>query len=533
MKYRIIRALDIAGLKVLEPIVRLCYAEEPAVQLRKIGLFICIPILTFVFFIAGWSYVGPRHKTKSGEVPGPNRVVEAWNGIVQFATRENQKGLDFKTAGEKRQATLKQVRSASEKVKQYSQASNDRFQMLDQERTKAIEEKVAPYLVAVASKEDEYRRITAQRQAALLAKANAIGASDLDGKTAFLALIQDHLDANKKQTNHLQSMRAEINEMRQEKWAELENERKRKNALDQTKQFLQKRETQLSSGNRSVRVENLTRDITKDKRAFVAATAPDEMLALGTKIVRANARLNKIAASEYAQPPTFFMQIRRSLACVFVGFLIATTIAIPVGVLCGLSDVFMAAMSPLISLFKPVSPIVWLPIVFIIIGGFNLPQLEGKFTFIGYPLDFSYLTTPAFLASAITVALCSLWPTLVNTALGVASIDKDHVNVARVLRLGFWQRLFKIVIPSALPLIFAGLRISLGVGWMVLIAAELLSSSPGLGKYVWDMFSNGSSETFAQMFVVVFVVGAIGLLLDRIMIVFQRLVSFDDAVTAL
>ena len=189
----------------------------------------------------------------------------------------------------------------------------------------------------------------------------------------------------------------------------------------------------------------------------------------------------------------------------------------------------MAAMSPLISLFKPVSPIVWLPIVFIIIGGFNLPDIEGHI--LGW--NISHPTTPAFLASAITVALCSLWPTLVNTALGVASIDKDHVNVARVLRLGFWQRLFKIVIPSALPLIFAGLRISLGVGWMVLIAAELLSSSPGLGKYVWDMFSNGSSETFAQMFVVVFVVGVIGLLLDRIMIVFQRLVSFDDAATAL
>ena len=140
---------------------------------------------------------------------------------------------------------------------------------------------------------------------------------------------------------------------------------------------------------------------------------------------------------------------------------------------------------------------------------------------------------PAFLSTAITVALCSLWPTLVNTALGVASIDKDHLNVARVLRLGIWSRLTKIVIPSALPLIFTGLRISLGVGWMVLIAGELLSSSPGLGKFVWDMFNNGSSETFAQMFVVVFYVGLVGLLLDRIMIILQRAVSFDGAPTAI
>ena len=171
-------------------------------------------------------------------------------------------------------------------------------------------------------------------------------------------------------------------------------------------------------------------------------------------------------------------------------------------------------------IFKPVSPIVWLPIVFIIVGGFIDDPDQA-------------LMHPAFLSSAITVALCSLWPTLVNTALGVAAVDKDHLNVARVLRLGFWSRLFKIIIPSAMPLIFAGLRISLGVGWMVLIAAELLSSSEGIGKFVWDMFNNGSSQTFAQMFVVVFVVGFVGLLLDRIMIVFQRLVSFDGAPTAI
>ena len=91
----------------------------------------------------------------------------------------------------------------------------------------------------------------------------------------------------------------------------------------------------------------------------------------------------------------------------------------------------------------------------------------------------------------------------------------------------------KIVIPSALPLIFAGLRISLGVGWMVLIAAELLSSSEGLGKFIWDQFNNGASDSFARMVAVVFVVGAIGFLLDRIMIVLQRSVSFDGSPAAL
>jgi nitrate/nitrite transport system permease protein len=112
--------------------------------------------------------------------------------------------------------------------------------------------------------------------------------------------------------------------------------------------------------------------------------------------------------------------------------------------------------------------------------------------------------------------------------LGVSSVENDHINVAKVLRLGLWSRLTKIIIPSSLPLVFAGLRISLGVGWMVLIAAEALSSSEGLGKYVWDQYQNGSSLTFANILLACFVIGIIGFFLDRIMIVLQRAVSFDD-----
>jgi nitrate/nitrite transport system permease protein len=147
-------------------------------------------------------------------------------------------------------------------------------------------------------------------------------------------------------------------------------------------------------------------------------------------------------------------------------------------------------------------------------------------------------TTPAgeawfeksFISSALTVALCSLWPTLMNTALGVSSIPKEYNNVARVLALPLGSRIRKIIVPSALPLIFGGLRISLGVGWMVLIAAEMLAQNPGLGKFVWDMFQNGSSQTLAQIVVAVFTIGAIGFLLDRMMVALQRSVSYEQRV---
>ena len=133
----------------------------------------------------------------------------------------------------------------------------------------------------------------------------------------------------------------------------------------------------------------------------------------------------------------------------------------------------------------------------------------------------------SFVVSAITVALCSLWPTVINTALGVSSIDKDLMNVSKVLKLSWSTQLFKLVLPSSLPLIFTGMRLSLGVGWMVLIAAEMLAQNPGLGKFVWDEFQNGSSDSLARIMVAVFMIGIIGFLLDRVMLTLQTLTDFS------
>jgi nitrate/nitrite transport system permease protein len=216
---------------------------------------------------------------------------------------------------------------------------------------------------------------------------------------------------------------------------------------------------------------------------------------------------------KYSGKPTYLDQIVTSLETVFAGFLLASLVAVPLGILCGLSSLCYAALNPLIQIFKPVSPLAWLPIVMILVSAlYTSPDP---------------LFEKSFVSSAVTVSLCSLWPTLVNTALGVASVDPDHLNVARVLRLSWRAQVWKIVVPSALPLIFTGLRLSLGVGWMVLIAAEMLSQNPGLGKFVWDMFQNGSSATLAQIMVAVFTIGLIGTALDRIMIGLQRIVSFD------
>lgn len=214
----------------------------------------------------------------------------------------------------------------------------------------------------------------------------------------------------------------------------------------------------------------------------------------------------------YTGKPTYLDQINTSLKTVFMGFLVASLIAVPLGLICGMSRSVMTALNPIIQIMKPVSPLAWLPIVTMIVSAVYVTK-DG-------------LMSKSFIISAITVSLCSLWPSLLNTALGVASIDKDYMNVARVLKLNFPTKVFKIVLPASLPLIFTGLRISLGVGWMVLIAAEMLAQNPGLGKFVWDEFQNGSSNSLARIMVAVLTIGLIGFALDRIMVAFQRLVSF-------
>jgi len=133
----------------------------------------------------------------------------------------------------------------------------------------------------------------------------------------------------------------------------------------------------------------------------------------------------------------------------------------------------------------------------------------------------------SFVTSVITVMLCSLWPTVINTAVGVSAISPDLQNVSRVLRLSWLTHIWKIVLPSAMPMIFTGLRLSLGVAWMVLIAAEMLAQNPGLGKFVWDEFQNGSSNSLARIMAAVLVIGAVGYLLDRAMLGLLRTVSWD------
>ncbi|MUG99420.1 nitrate ABC transporter permease [Scytonema sp. UIC 10036] len=193
-----------------------------------------------------------------------------------------------------------------------------------------------------------------------------------------------------------------------------------------------------------------------------------------------------------------------SLRRVLLGFLLGAVVAIPLGFLIGMSKTAMLALNPVIQIFKPVSPLAWLPIALAI---FNLADPSAIFV----------------------IFITSLWPTIINTALGVSSVPKDYIDVARVLEMPRWRRITKIIWPASLPYIFTGLRISLGIAWLVIVAVEMLTGGIGIGFFVWDEWSR---LNLSSVFLAVLVIGLTGLLLDFAVGKIQELVTRRPGTTA-
>ncbi|MBF2027693.1 MAG: nitrate ABC transporter permease [Oscillatoriales cyanobacterium C42_A2020_001] len=193
-----------------------------------------------------------------------------------------------------------------------------------------------------------------------------------------------------------------------------------------------------------------------------------------------------------------------SLRRVLLGFLLGALVAIPVGFLIGMSRPTLLALNPLIQIFKPVSPLAWLPIALAI---FNLADPSAIFV----------------------IFITSLWPTIINTALGVSSVSQDYLDVAQVLEMPKWRQIYKIILPASLPYIFTGLRISLGIAWLVIVAVEMLTGGIGIGFFVWDEWSR---LNLSSVFLAVLVIGVTGLLLDVAIAQLQRLVTHRRPTTA-
>jgi nitrate/nitrite transport system permease protein len=181
------------------------------------------------------------------------------------------------------------------------------------------------------------------------------------------------------------------------------------------------------------------------------------------------------------------VQLAYSLARVLAGYVLGLCLAVPLGFVIGMSRVIMDALDPFIQVLRPISPLAWMPLALFVIKD-------------------------SALASIFVICICSLWPTLINTAFGVSSVSRDYLNVARTLELSPLRTAFTVILPAAAPTILTGMRISIGISWLVIVAAEMLVGGTGIGYYVWNEWNN--LDLNAVVFSVL-CIGVVGMLLDR------------------
>jgi nitrate/nitrite transport system permease protein len=191
-----------------------------------------------------------------------------------------------------------------------------------------------------------------------------------------------------------------------------------------------------------------------------------------------------------------------SLKLVAKGYAIALLVGTPLGFMLGLSRFFTKAFDPIFQILRPVSPLAWLPLGLVMFSGLKENTSE--------------------MAALFTIAVCAMWPTVLNTAVGVRSIPQDYLNVAKVLRLSKGKTLFKVLLPAAMPYMFTGFRLSLGIAWLVIVAAEMLTGRPGVGGFLWQEYN---SLIYSHIILCIITIGVVGFVLDRLMSVVEANVN--------
>src|ERR1700739_2576634 len=194
------------------------------------------------------------------------------------------------------------------------------------------------------------------------------------------------------------------------------------------------------------------------------------------------------------------IQLAYSIRRVGVGYLLAVLVAVPIGFLIGMSPLMNRALDPFIQVLKPISPLAWMPLAL-------------------------YTIKDSSLSSIFVIFICSVWPMMINTAFGVASVRREWLNVAKTLEVGPVRRAFTVILPAAAPTILTGMRISIGIAWLVIVAAEMLVGGTGIGYFVWNEWNNLS---ITNVIIAILLIGIVGMLLDQILARFTRMVTFPE-----
>jgi len=194
------------------------------------------------------------------------------------------------------------------------------------------------------------------------------------------------------------------------------------------------------------------------------------------------------------------IQLAYSLGRVLLGFGLAALVAVPLGFLIGMSPLIYRALDPFIQILKPVSPLAWMPLAL-------------------------YTIKDSAISSIFVIFICSVWPMLINTAFGVMSVRKEWLNVARTLEVSPLRKAFTVILPAAAPTIMTGMRISIGIAWLVIVAAEMLVGGTGIGYFVWNEWNNLS---ISNILTAILLIGLVGLVLDQLLAWLARLVTYPE-----
>jgi nitrate/nitrite transport system permease protein len=194
------------------------------------------------------------------------------------------------------------------------------------------------------------------------------------------------------------------------------------------------------------------------------------------------------------------IQLAYSIARVMTGYLLAAAVAIPIGFLIGMSPLIYGALNPFIQVLKPISPLAWMPLAL-------------------------YTIKDSSISSIFVIFICSIWPMLINTAFGVASVRREWLNVARTLEVGPLRQALCVILPAAAPTIMTGMRISIGIAWLVIVAAEMLVGGTGIGYFVWNEWNNLS---ISSILTAILSIGLIGMALDQALAWCARLVTYQE-----
>ncbi len=226
----------------------------------------------------------------------------------------------------------------------------------------------------------------------------------------------------------------------------------------------------------------------------LSATVAKELPTPGATWTAAKPYILEPLAKRGEQDQGILRLVGYSLALVAKGYAIALLVGTPIGFLLGLSKAFARVFDPIVQVLRPVSPLAWLPLGMVLFLSTGSQALENGALF--------------------TIAICAMWPTVLNTAVGVRAIPQDYLNVGRVLKLSRTKMLFKIMVPATLPYMFTGFRLSLGIAWLVIVAAEMLTGRTGVGSFLWNEYNNAN---YGNIIFSILTIGVIGFVLDSLM----------------